>query len=575
MKLNDLVVFYGMNFKKNKNRYYCNGAFGRYVDALAKNYKNLYLVVPVTETKDEDIVNDYQIENSNIVIQEVPEYFGYISALKANIRVKKAIKRYAIDWDSVVYIRHPNPFTKYVCKLAKRKNLPICLHLVGDTKNVVSEGTKYKGLLKRLALRFIGFQDKAIKEIILDTPTLVNGDGLRRLYTSDNGRVKEIRTSSFMEKEIITEVKKIDKDNIKLIYVGYLRHEKGLNYLLSAIKLLKSHFNIHLTIVGIGDMYDELKRKCTELGIEDRVVFKGHIPLGEKLFELYKEHDIFILPSISEGTPRVLLEAMCNGLPIIATNVGGIPFTIQTGYNGLLIPPKDSQAIADSVIKIVENSKLRETIIKNGVEFAKNNTLEKHVDEVYEFIQKNCSHQRGKKIYIDSLGARIKRFLLTTIPMHLIFLLTSLLPNSKPTTQIRGWLLKPFFRSAGKNLQIASGVIINHINNISVGNDVYIAHNSWINGTGGINIGDGVIIGPFSVIVTTEHKFINGRVSNDETLIAPIKINSGTWLASHVVITSGVTIGEGCLVAAGAVVTKDFDRNSMVGGVPATMIKKI
>lgn len=575
MEKRDLVVFYGMNFKKQRNKYYCNGAFGRYIDELSKNYKVLFLTVPVTVIDDEVIINDYQIQSNNIIIQELPEYTGYISAIKGSNRIKKALKNYSDKWDTVIYIRHPNPFTKYVYNIAKDKNLPVCLHLVGDTKSVVSEGTKYEGIVRFLALKFIDFSDNIIKKMIINTPTLVNGDGLRRLYTSDNSYVREIRTSSFSQNEIVSGARSLDKSNIKLIYVGYLRHEKGLFYLLEAIKLLKDDLNIFLTVVGNGDIIDDLKNKTIELGIEKRVVFKGHVPLGEKLFSIYKEHDIFILPSISEGTPRVLLEAMCNGLPIIASKVGGIPFTIEDKYNGLLVPPKDPEAIVDAISAIVNDDILRDTIIQNGIEFAKQNTLEEHVKEVYDFIQDNCFIQGKKKTYRNSLYKKVKKFLLVSIPVHLIMLLTGLIPNSDPANKIRGTLLRPFFKKAGKNLQIASGVIINHIDKLSVGDDVYIAHNVWINATGGISIDDKVIIGPFSVIVTTEHVFENGFVSNGDSLIAPINIGKGTWLASHVVLTSGITIGEGCLVSAGAVVTKDIDKNTMVGGVPAKNIKKM
>jgi len=154
-------------------------------------------------------------------------------------------------------------------------------------------------------------------------------------------------------------------------------------------------------------------------------------------------------------------------------------------------------------------------------------------------------------------------------------LITSVLPNLRFSNKIRGFFLRPFFKKAGKNLQIASGVIINHIHNVTIGNNVYIAHNVWINGTAKINIEDNVKIGPYSVIVTSEHKFNNGEVSNDEYTSAPIFIGKGTWVASHVVITNGISIGKGCLIAAGAVVTKDVSDNVMVGGVPAKFIKEV
>lgn len=178
-------------------------------------------------------------------------------------------------------------------------------------------------------------------------------------------------------------------------------------------------------------------------------------------------------------------------------------------------------------------------------------------------------------ILINRKREKIMRFIFISIPVHLIMLLASLLPNSKPSNRVRGFLLRPFFKSAGKNLQIASGVVINLINNVTVGDNVYIAHNVWINGAGGLELENGVIIGPFTVIATTAHDYGEDGFSNEGSIVSPIKICTGSWIASHVVIDSGVIIGEKSIVAAGAVVTKDVDAKTMAGGVPAKTIKRI
>lgn len=164
MKSRELVVFYGMLFKKQSNRYYCNGAFGRYIDELASKFDKLYLVVPVLNVNYEDYINDYEIISPNIVIQELPDFNGYISALRKNKLIKSALKIYSQQWNSVVYIRWPVPFFKYVYNLASKKTLPVCFHIVGDTKVVVSEGTKYRGIIKILAVKFADYNSNAIKK---------------------------------------------------------------------------------------------------------------------------------------------------------------------------------------------------------------------------------------------------------------------------------------------------------------------------------------------------------------------------------------------------------------------------
>lgn len=154
------------------------------------------------------------------------------------------------------------------------------------------------------------------------------------------------------------------------------------------------------------------------------------------------------------------------------------------------------------------------------------------------------------------------------IPIHLINLLTALLPNHLVTNRIRGGLIKPFLGGCGKSLQIGKGVVINNPGNIFIGNDCYISHYCYIQGKGRIDFSDNVIIGPMSVIASSNHIVENGIVLN-KGISAPISIGKGTWCGGHVIILSGVTIGDSSVVAAGAVVTKDVAANSRVVGVPA------
>ena len=159
------------------------------------------------------------------------------------------------------------------------------------------------------------------------------------------------------------------------------------------------------------------------------------------------------------------------------------------------------------------------------------------------------------------------------IPMHVIILFTGLLPNTNITVKIRGRLLSPFFKKCGKNLQIASGVVINHPRNIEIGENVYIGHNSWISGTGGVKICDNVLIGPLCVVVSGKHIFRDGKLTN-ESKTSKVVIGHDTWLCAHVTVTDGVSIGDGVLVAAGSVVTRNVKTKCVVGGVPAQVIKE-
>lgn len=158
------------------------------------------------------------------------------------------------------------------------------------------------------------------------------------------------------------------------------------------------------------------------------------------------------------------------------------------------------------------------------------------------------------------------------LPIWFLKILTNWWPNNRITISIRGKLYKPFFKKCGKNLQIASGVVLLNTNNIEIGDNVYLSYSSWLNGMGGLTIGDEVIIGPRVTISTLSHNYQNKSFRFGGATSAPVKIGSGTWLAAHATVKSGVTIGQGCLVGANSSVVKDVGNGLFVGGVPAKTI---
>jgi len=121
---------------------------------------------------------------------------------------------------------------------------------------------------------------------------------------------------------------------------------KGLDHLIRALALLPAQFT--LRIVGDGESRETLQLLAQALGIGERVVFVGFIQDIDMHNEL-DSFDIYVFPSLMEGLPYSLLEAMRAGLPIVSTNVGGIPEALRDGKEGLLVPPGSSQALADAI----------------------------------------------------------------------------------------------------------------------------------------------------------------------------------------------------------------------------------
>jgi acetyltransferase-like isoleucine patch superfamily enzyme len=173
------------------------------------------------------------------------------------------------------------------------------------------------------------------------------------------------------------------------------------------------------------------------------------------------------------------------------------------------------------------------------------------------------------------LFKKIISYLICDLPLWMVGLLTNWLPENVIICKLRGLLMMSFFKNAGKNLQIGMRVRFINPQNISIGDNVYLAQECWVNGKGGIVFENNVTLGPRCGVVTTKHRYEKGIVLNGIGAgeASPIKICEGSWLGMYTVVTGGISIGKGNIVAAHSVVTKDTPDFSLVGGVPARVIK--
>lgn len=141
-------------------------------------------------------------------------------------------------------------------------------------------------------------------------------------------------------------------DDFVLGTIGRLAPTKGYQYLIAAFANAKRHIpNAKLLIIGSGKLEKQLKETVTEKNISDSVHFLGYRSDVEKLL---KAMDVFVLSSIAEGMPGVILEAMACGLPCISTNVGAICEMLENGKYGILVPPADEDAIKEAIISMAK-----------------------------------------------------------------------------------------------------------------------------------------------------------------------------------------------------------------------------
>ena len=155
-----------------------------------------------------------------------------------------------------------------------------------------------------------------------------------------------------------------DTDRVRLAFVGRLIENKGPHFFLQAAPaVIRAHPEAEFVFIGDGPMRRELAAKARRLGLQRNVRFEG---LQHDVASRLRASDVYVRPSLTEGMPLTVLEAMACGLPVVATPVGGTAEIVYDGVNGLLVPPGDVPALASALIRLADRPKLRARLGAKG-----------------------------------------------------------------------------------------------------------------------------------------------------------------------------------------------------------------
>jgi len=279
---------------------------------------------------------------------------------------------------------HRHKATTYAVMAARIAGTPVLLahvHGLGRSRN-----------LKRRLINFILFRNvnrlvpvaNSVKEDVLRNNWFVPDEKLFVLENSvDYGRFADVSISKKDAKQMLG----MPADSLVFGTIGRLVPTKGLSYLIAAFSKVKKQMpSVHLVLVGDGPCRAELQMQASDALCGDSVHFLGHRANVEQLL---KGMDVFILASVAEGMPRVLLEAMAAGVPCVATQVGGIPEVINGKAVGFLVPPGDPEALAEMMLRVAKmpGEELAEVIEKARGRirrFYSHDVVKKKLEDLYE-----------------------------------------------------------------------------------------------------------------------------------------------------------------------------------------------
>ncbi len=359
--------------RDGQGRLLCNHAMGRLMDTMREMVPGAKLCIPILPEPLDNMKHVLSFPPEDVV--DLPPLKSVIRSQAYYFRTRSIVRRFARSVD-VLFIRVPFQIPTALVGLGT----PKLLHVAGNPYNVIAASSDYRGLMKKLALRFASHSNATLRRMAAEpmTRAATNGREMWDIMRCREGRV--VVSSCIYEREMRPRESLALGNPPKMLFVGYLRPEKGVHNLLDAFEQLRKKGPLKLTLVGGTDKVTNAEAYAHERirnsPYHDDIQLTGMLEFGEPLFDLYRSHDVFVLPSLSEGTPRTLVEARAFGCPVVATRAGGIPSSVEHGKNGLLVEPNDSPGLAAAIDRILSDQALRIRLIHEGLRGSAEQTLE-------------------------------------------------------------------------------------------------------------------------------------------------------------------------------------------------------
>jgi phosphatidylinositol alpha-1,6-mannosyltransferase len=368
------------------------GSFARYVDSIAPYFDRVILSVPVFDTPP---ASGSRVLATNVTLAPLPYFPGPRQFYPKLMSIRARLSRW-VDQCDVIHLRVPSPAAIFAFRIAEARQKPIFLLVVGDYEALLPH-LGYRGIKKLLFAKYVAFEEWALRYMTRRALTFANGAALKAKHAHDGARIHETKTTTLSLSDLSTRTDTCNGTRIRLLCVSRIDPRKGLRSLPAVVGGLGAlGHDVTLDVVGptiglIGESErDAIVEEARVCGVADRVQLRGAIAL-DKLMPLYREFDLFVLPTRpGEGIPRVLLEAMAGGLPIVTTDVSGISSLIDNGENGLLVPEGSTEGLVDALRTLITTPSLRQRLIQGGYDTAKAHTLERQAESLMQIVATEC-----------------------------------------------------------------------------------------------------------------------------------------------------------------------------------------
>jgi glycosyltransferase involved in cell wall biosynthesis len=377
--LGRIVVVIDEPFYRHNGRIFSSSTWAGFAGHLAAHCARLTLMPPLADAEPPEGANAVPPNvhvQGRFFYQHVEDCYRLYAWHRHGLL--REAQRLFRDQD-VVIIRLPLALGRVLAGTAWRLGKPTVALLAGD----VLDANRYVGRrgLKAFLARCVARYHRRLELRIAggSVMTAVWSEGLLGPFGSVAERMALGASPSLSARQIVRRTREWQPP-VRLVRVCPLAPTKGVEYLIEAVlRLRRRGLDVRLDIAGdaADPLYlERLKAQVARDGLEDRVTFHGRLPFGPVLFDFYLAGDIHVISSVSEGLPRCLVEGRAFGLPTAATCVGGIPSVVHDGVDGLLVAPRNAEALADAVARLAGDEALRRRIIDEGYRLAERETAE-------------------------------------------------------------------------------------------------------------------------------------------------------------------------------------------------------
>ncbi len=308
--------------------------------------------------------------------------------LPAVRRTQRAFAEEAQALDAV-WIFGPHPISLALVRTARRYGVPIFLGVRQDFPRYITERASRR---RRVwAVPAAHAFEQSFRLLARRFPTVVVGEELARRYRRARGALHVTGISLVPTSAIIAAEEALAKawdGDLTVLSVGRIDREKNPLLLVDIMARLRGAYpGWRLVVVGEGPLEQAVAARARELGVAESVELAGFVPFGPELMQMYRNAHVFLHVSLTEGVPQVLFEAHASGVPVVATDVGGVRSALGNGIRGLLVPPADAEAAAVACEHLRRDPALRRRLVGAGLQFAEHESIDAQLDRLVAFFE--------------------------------------------------------------------------------------------------------------------------------------------------------------------------------------------